>query len=89
MIDLRLIYNTNYKSVTRSVAGRGVGGFLGAVLGALLVDKFERQLDLCIAVCTTIAGISIGLVPLVPTIDYVWMLYFMIGTTSSIINICK
>lgn len=86
MIDLKLIYNTNYESITRSVAGRGVGGFLGALIGALLVDKFERHLDVCIALATTIAGICIAMVPHVPSIDFVWLLYFMIGCTSNAVN---
>ncbi|XP_045196699.2 major facilitator superfamily domain-containing protein 4A-like [Mercenaria mercenaria] len=86
MIDLKLIYNTNYESITRSVAGRGAGGFLGALIGALIVDKFERQLDLCIAIGTTIAGICIALIPHVPTTGHVWMLYFMIGCVSNAVN---
>ncbi|KAL4233829.1 hypothetical protein ACF0H5_008505 [Mactra antiquata] len=86
MIDLKLIYSTNYESITRAVSGRGAGGFIGAVLGAFIVDKYEGHLDLCMALGTMICGVSVLLVPLLPSIDYVWFLYILIGCNSCMVN---
>ncbi|XP_052240084.1 sodium-dependent glucose transporter 1-like isoform X1 [Dreissena polymorpha] len=87
MIDLKLLYKTNYESVTRAVAGRGVGGFLGAVVGAFVVDKYQRHLDLCCGVSTSIAGLCVAMVTYVPSIDYVWLLYCVLGCCSNLVNI--
>lgn len=89
MIDLKLIYNTNYESVTRAVAGRGAGGFLGAMIGAFLVDKYETHLELFMAVFTTIAGLCVAVVTQLPTIDHVWLLYCVIGGSSNVVNMGK
>lgn len=89
MIDLKLIYMTNYESITRAVSGRGAGGFLGAVLGAVIVDKYEKKLDLCMALGTILSGVSVMLVPMLPSIDYVWLLYFVIGCSSCMVNMGK
>jgi len=86
MIDLRLLYKTNYESVTKALAGRGVGGFFGSVIGGLLVDKFSDKLELCCAVGTTIAGGSVAAVTYLRSIDHVWLLYVLIGACSSIVN---
>lgn len=86
MIDLKLIYNTNYESVTRAVSGRGAGGFIGAIIGAFLVDKYEARLELFTAIASTTAGACVVMVTKAPTVDYVWMLFCAIGCCSNIIN---
>lgn len=86
MIDLKLIYHTNYESVARAVSGRGAGGFIGAMVGALLVDKFDAQLELLVGVFTTISGLCVVFVTNMPSVDHVWLLYCLIGGSSNIIN---
>lgn len=86
MIDLKLIYTTNYESVTRAVSGRGAGGFIGAVVGALLVDKFNDRLELFMALFTTVAGLCVAVVTNLPSIDHVWLLYCLIGGSSNVVN---
>ena len=89
MIDLKILFNTDYASVTRSMAGRGAGGILGAVIGAFLVDKYEGYLDLCIGVCSTMAAVCLTAIPHMPDINYVWLLFFIIGGLSCIKNMGK
>jgi len=89
MIDLKLIYNTNYESVTRAVSGRGAGGFIGAVIGALVVDKYDTHLELFMAIFTTVAGLCVMVVTGLPSIGHVWLLYCLIGGSSNIVNMGK
>ncbi|WAR07058.1 MFD4A-like protein, partial [Mya arenaria] len=87
MIDLRLIYATNYASVTRAVAGRGAGCFIGAAVGGVLIDRWPSLLELWCAVFTTVAGLGVSMVTYLPSIDHVWLLYLLLGAASSIVNI--
>lgn len=89
MIDLKLIYNTNYESITRAVAGRGAGGFIGALLGAWIVDRFEDYWELFMALFTTVAGLCVAMVVDLPSVDHVWLLYCVIGGSSVIVNMGK
>ncbi|XP_060571193.1 sodium-dependent glucose transporter 1-like isoform X3 [Ruditapes philippinarum] len=87
MIDIKIIFSATYEEVSRSVSGRGAGGFFGALIGGILVDKCSNSLDLLIALSETIAGLAIILVPYTYTINTLWFHYFALGVCSGVIGI--
>ncbi|XP_060571191.1 sodium-dependent glucose transporter 1-like isoform X1 [Ruditapes philippinarum] len=87
MIDIKIIFSATYEEVSRSVSGRGAGGFFGALIGGFLVDKFSNSLDLLIALSETIAGLAIILVPYTYTINTLWFHYLILGMCNSIVGI--
>ena len=89
MMDLKLIFNTNYASLTQAVSGRGIGGIVGALLGGVIADKFQKRLDLCIGLFCVISAAVLAYIPVAPTIDYLWYLYFGLGCATCVVNICK
>lgn len=89
MIDVKLIFNATFEEVSRSVSGRGAGGFVGALIGGILIDRFGHSLDFVVGVCETAAAVAIAFLPFSPSISTVWIHYFTIGFTASIINMGK
>ena len=89
MIDLKLIFNTSYASLTSAVSGRGIGGVAGAFLGGIVADKFEKRLDVCTGIFCVISAAILAYIPLAPTMDYLWFLYFGLGLATCVLNICK
>jgi predicted MFS family arabinose efflux permease len=89
MIDIKIIFSATYEEVSRSVSGRGAGGFFGALIGGILVDKFSNSLDLLIALSETIAGLAIILVPYTYTMNTLWFHYLILGMCNSIVGIGK
>ena len=89
MIDLKLIFNASYEEVSRSVSGRGAGGFMGALAGGILVDKFDGSLDLIIALFETVAAAVIAYVPFSSGVNLLWFHYCLLGICSGVANIGK
>ena len=89
MIDIRIIYTANYEDVASSISGRGAGGFVGALLGGFLVDKFAQHIDLQIALAQTVASVAVLTVPFSFAISFVFFHYFTLGLCGAIINIGK
>ena len=89
MIDLKLIFHASYEEVSRSVSARGVGGFTGALIGGFLVDKYENSLYLITACIEIVAAIGVTCVPFSPDVNFLWLLYFILGICASIANIGK
>ncbi|XP_053398393.1 sodium-dependent glucose transporter 1A-like [Mercenaria mercenaria] len=87
MIDIKLIFNATYEEVSRSVSGRGAGGFCGALIGGFLVDRFSHSSDLIIAVSETIAALAIMFVPYSHSANTIWFHYFFTGICGVTINI--
>ena len=85
--DLKLRANTNYEHVARAVSGRSVGFFLGAAIGGFLVDKFDRYLDLMIALCLDLMGVAGIVVPYSPYLELYWVLFVLQGTFEGVINV--
>ena len=83
MIDLKLVFHASYEEMSRSVSARGVGGFVGALLGGILVDKFERSLDLIIAAIEIVSSFAVTYVPFSPDVSFLWFLYFVLGSCGS------
>ena len=73
--------------MSRSVSGRGAGGFVGALLGGILVDKFDRSLDLLVALSETVASVAVLTIPFSLGINFLWFHYFIMGACSGIIGI--
>ena len=89
MIDLKLVFNASYEEVSRSVSGRGAGGFVGALIGGILVDKFDRSLDLITALVETMAAAAVTYIPFAPDVGMLWFLCFILGACSGVANIGK
>lgn len=87
MIDIKLIFNATYEEVSRSVSGRGAGGFSGAVVGGFLVHKFGHSLDLLVALSETVAAVAIMFVPYSHSVNTIWFHYLIIGCCGGVINI--
>ena len=87
MIDLKLIFHASYEEVSRSVSARGVGGFTGALLGGFLVDKYGNSLYLITACIEIVASVGVTCVPFAPDVNFLWVLYFVLGSCASIANI--
>ena len=69
------------------MSGRGAGGFIGALLGGMLVDKFENSMDLLVAVPQTVASLAVLTIPFSPGVSYLWFHYLTLGVCSGIMNI--
>ena len=89
MIDLKLVFHATYEEMSRSVSARGVGGFAGALVGGILVDKFERSLDLIIAAIEVLSAVAVIYVPFAPDVNFLWFLYFVLGSCGSMASIGK
>ena len=87
MIDIKIIFGATNQEVSRSVSGRGAGGFIGALIGGILVDRFGLALDLLIAMSEAVAGLAIMFAPFTYTINTLWFHYFTLGVCNSIICI--
>lgn len=87
LIDIKLLFSASYEEVSRSVSGRGAGGFVGALLGGILVDKFDRSLDLLVALSETVASVAVLTIPFSLGINFLWFHYFTMGACSGIIGI--
>lgn len=89
LIDIKLIFKASNEDVSRSVSGRGAGGFTGAMIGGILADRFSHSLDLFVALSETIAGFAIMLVPYSFSVHTLWFHYFILGTCGGVIGIGK
>lgn len=87
MIDIKIIFKATYEEVSRSVSGRGAGGFVGAIIGGFLVDKCSNCLDFLIALSEMIAGLTIMFAPYTYSINTLWFHYFILGVCSGVIGI--
>ena len=87
MIDLKLVFHASYEEVSRSVSARGIGGFAGAVVGGILVDKFEHSTDLIVATIEVVSSFTVSYVPFAPDVNFLWFLYFILGICGSVANI--
>ncbi|XP_045196704.2 sodium-dependent glucose transporter 1-like [Mercenaria mercenaria] len=87
MIDIKIIFKATYEDVSRSVSGRGAGGFCGALVAGFLVDRFSHSLDLLIALAETVAGLAIMTLPYTFTINTLWFHYFTLGVCSGVVGI--
>lgn len=89
MIDIRIIFQASFEEVSRSVSGRGAGGFFGALIGGLLVDRCSHSLDLLIAISETLATLAITFIPYTYNINTLWFHYFVLGVCNGVIVIGK
>ncbi|KAL4233831.1 hypothetical protein ACF0H5_008507 [Mactra antiquata] len=87
LIDIKLLFNSSFEDVSRSVSGRGAGGFTGAVIGGIFADRFSHALDLFVAVSETIAGFAIMAVPYSFSVHTLWFHYFTLGACGGVIGI--
>jgi predicted MFS family arabinose efflux permease len=87
LVDIKLIFNATYEEVSRSVSGRGAGGFCGAFIGGFLVEKFGHSLDLLIAVSETLAALVVMFIPYSHNVNTIWFHYFCMGICGVTINI--
>ena len=71
------------------MSGRGAGGFIGALLGGMLVDKVENSMDLLVAVPQTVASLAVLTIPFSLGVSFLWFHYLTLGICSGIMNIGK
>lgn len=86
MIDIKLIYKATYEDVSRSVSGRGAGGFTGALIGGYLVDRFGHSLDLLIGISETVAAAAIITAPYTFSVETLWFHYLTVGICAAVIS---
>ena len=88
MIDIKLIFKgATYEDVSRSVSGRGAGGFVGSLIGGVLVDKYSNNLDLFIGMSAVISSATIMFLPFSFSVHTLWFHYFVLGMCSGITGI--
>ena len=68
------------------MSGRGAGGFTGALVGGVIVDRYSNSLDLVMALCEMAAAMAIASLPFSASINTVWLHYFTLGFTGAMIN---
>ena len=60
--DMKYRLNTDYESVSWAISGRGIGNFIGSVIGGVLLDKLGKYTDFMTCVWfVCMSGITIVL----------------------------
>ena len=87
LIDLKARLQTSYEAVTTAVAGRNIGGLIGAVLGGILIDKFGAYCDLMVAMGMDLEAVAVACFPWAPNTDILWVLALFQGFGAGLLDI--
>lgn len=89
MLDLRIRFDSNSEEVARSVSAQGVGIFLGALIGGVFVDMLGTWKILLVICAQLLSTVSILSMPLIDSLSVMWLMFFVLGTATGIVNVCK
>ncbi len=84
--DLKDHVGANYEEISRALATKSAGLFLGAFIGGVLHEKFHRHTDLIMSLGILIGAVGITMVPWVPTLPAVSFFLMLTGIGEGFIN---
>ena len=89
LIDLKARTKSSYEAVTTGIAGRNIGGLVGAVLVGILIDKFGSYCDLMVATGLDLAAVVTACIPWAPNTDIIWFLTLFQGIGDGLVDMGK
>ncbi|KAL4233506.1 hypothetical protein ACF0H5_008187 [Mactra antiquata] len=87
MIDLRMRFDADSESVARSISALGVGVFVGALLGGLLIDTLGTWKILLVTAAQVLVTVVIVSMPFVGSLGALWVMFFALGTSAGVVNV--
>ena len=67
-MDLTRVVGCNYEELTRALATKSVGIIVGSVLAGILADRFQRHIDLLLALQLLLLASSTAALPWAPNL---------------------
>lgn len=87
--DLKDHVNADYEEISRALAAKSAGLFIGAIIGGVLHEKFHRHTDLIMSLGILIGAVGISMVPWVATLPAVSFFLLLTGVSEGFINTGK